>query len=93
MEQVGRRVTIADVAEKAGVSKTAVSFAFNNPERDGFAEAFALAEIQRHAALADFATAKRGQRTTAIIAAVALREIRAASAAQTLRHKSAAIPL
>ncbi len=33
MEQVGRRVTIADVAEKAGVSKTAVSFAFNNPDR------------------------------------------------------------
>ena len=33
MEQVARRVTIADVAEKAGVSKTAVSFAFNNPDR------------------------------------------------------------
>src|SRR5690349_1438501 len=29
------RVTIADVAEAAGVSKTAVSFAFNNPERLG----------------------------------------------------------
>jgi DNA-binding LacI/PurR family transcriptional regulator len=29
------RVTIADVAEAAGVSKTAVSFAFNNPERIG----------------------------------------------------------
>src|SRR3954467_14219778 len=28
-----RRGTIADVAEKAGVSKTAVSFAFNNPDR------------------------------------------------------------
>jgi alanine racemase len=28
-----RRVTIADVAEKAGVSKTAVSFAFNSPDR------------------------------------------------------------
>src|SRR5947209_5960864 len=27
------RVTIADVAAAAGVSKTAVSFAFNNPER------------------------------------------------------------
>ncbi|HEX4838787.1 MAG TPA: LacI family DNA-binding transcriptional regulator, partial [Solirubrobacteraceae bacterium] len=27
------RVTIADVATAAGVSKTAVSFAFNNPER------------------------------------------------------------
>jgi DNA-binding LacI/PurR family transcriptional regulator len=31
--QAGRRVTIADVAEAAGVSKTAVSFAFNNPDR------------------------------------------------------------
>jgi DNA-binding LacI/PurR family transcriptional regulator len=31
--QVTRRVTIADVAEAAGVSKTAVSFAFNNPGR------------------------------------------------------------
>ncbi len=29
------RVTIADVASVAGVSKTAVSFAFNNPERLG----------------------------------------------------------
>ena len=28
-----RRVTIADVAGKAGVSKTAVSFAFNSPDR------------------------------------------------------------
>ncbi len=33
MEQIARRVTIAAVAEKAGVSKTAVSFAFNNPDR------------------------------------------------------------
>ena len=33
--QVARRVTIADVAEAAGVSKTAVSFAFNNPEKLG----------------------------------------------------------
>ncbi|HET9346747.1 MAG TPA: LacI family DNA-binding transcriptional regulator [Candidatus Limnocylindrales bacterium] len=31
--QLARRVTIADVAEAAGVSKTAVSFAFNNPGR------------------------------------------------------------
>ena len=31
--QAARRVTIADVAEAAGVSKTAVSFAFNNPDR------------------------------------------------------------
>lgn len=29
------RITIADVARAAGVSKTAVSFAFNNPERLG----------------------------------------------------------
>jgi DNA-binding LacI/PurR family transcriptional regulator len=27
------RITIRDIAEKAGVSKTAVSFAFNNPDR------------------------------------------------------------
>ena len=32
-QQAARRVRIADVAEAAGVSKTAVSFAFNNPER------------------------------------------------------------
>jgi DNA-binding LacI/PurR family transcriptional regulator len=31
----GRRPTIADVAERAGVSKTSVSFAFNNPTRLG----------------------------------------------------------
>ena len=31
------RVTIADVAGAAGVSKTAVSFAFNNPEKLGTA--------------------------------------------------------
>ena len=31
------RVTIADVAIAAGVSKTAVSFAFNNPEKLGTA--------------------------------------------------------
>jgi len=31
--RVAQRVTIADVAEAAGVSKTAVSFAFNNPGR------------------------------------------------------------
>ena len=31
------RVTIADVASAAGVSKTAVSFAFNNPKRLGHA--------------------------------------------------------
>lgn len=31
------RITIADVASAAGVSKTAVSFAFNNPERLGHA--------------------------------------------------------
>src|SRR6266702_4297541 len=31
------RVTISDVATAAGVSKTAVSFAFNNPEKLGHA--------------------------------------------------------
>ena len=33
MEQVADGSRIADVAERAGVSKTAVSFAFNNPDR------------------------------------------------------------
>ena len=33
MEQATRRSTIADVARAAGVSKAAVSFAFNTPER------------------------------------------------------------
>lgn len=28
-----KRITIADIAKKSGYSKTAVSFAFNNPER------------------------------------------------------------
>ena len=45
--QVARRVTIADVAEAAGVSKTAVSFAFNNPTRlnvDTVARILAIAD-------------------------------------------------
>ncbi len=33
MEQATRRATIADVAKAAGVSKAAVSFAFNTPDR------------------------------------------------------------
>jgi DNA-binding LacI/PurR family transcriptional regulator len=33
VEQVTRRTRIADVAREAGVSKTAVSFAFNSPDR------------------------------------------------------------
>jgi DNA-binding LacI/PurR family transcriptional regulator len=33
LEQVTRRARIADVAREAGVSKTAVSFAFNSPDR------------------------------------------------------------
>ena len=33
MEQTSRRARIADVAREAGVSKTAVSFAFNSPDR------------------------------------------------------------
>ena len=32
-ERTGRRPRIADVAREAGVSKTAVSFAFNSPDR------------------------------------------------------------
>ena len=45
MEQVARRITIADVAERAGVSKTAVSFAFNNPDRLNAATASRILEI------------------------------------------------
>jgi alanine racemase len=43
--QAGRRVTIADVAEAAGVSKTAVSFAFNNPDRLAAATTARILEI------------------------------------------------
>lgn len=43
--QLGRRVTIADVAEAAGVSKTAVSFAFNNPARLNVDTASRIMEI------------------------------------------------
>ncbi|HEY3164132.1 MAG TPA: LacI family DNA-binding transcriptional regulator [Candidatus Limnocylindrales bacterium] len=45
MDQVARRVTIADVAERAGVSKTAVSFAFNNPDRLNSATATRILDI------------------------------------------------
>jgi alanine racemase len=38
-------VTIADVAEVAGVSKTAVSFAFNSPDRLGEATAVRIREV------------------------------------------------
>ena len=30
---VRKRITIADIAHESGYSKTAVSFAFNNPDR------------------------------------------------------------
>jgi DNA-binding LacI/PurR family transcriptional regulator len=43
--QAGRRVTIADVAEAAGVSKTAVSFAFNNPDRLAAATTARILEV------------------------------------------------
>jgi alanine racemase len=42
---VTRRVTIADVAEAAGVSKTAVSFAFNRPSRLNVDTATRIMEI------------------------------------------------
>lgn len=45
MEQVARRVTIADVAERAGVSKTAVSFAFNSPQRLNAATASRILDV------------------------------------------------
>ena len=51
MEQVARRVTIADVAERAGVSKTAVSFAFNNPDRLNAATATRILDIAQRARL------------------------------------------
>ena len=45
VEQATRRATIADVAEAAGVSKTAVSFAFNSPDRLGTATASRILEV------------------------------------------------
>jgi DNA-binding LacI/PurR family transcriptional regulator len=45
VEQGARRVTIADVAERAGVSKTAVSFAFNSPGRLNAGTAGRILEI------------------------------------------------
>jgi DNA-binding LacI/PurR family transcriptional regulator len=45
LEQIARRVTIANVAERAGVSKTAVSFAFNTPERLNAATATRILDI------------------------------------------------
>ncbi len=45
MEQVVRRVTIADVAARAGVSKTAVSFAFNSPDRLNAATASRILDV------------------------------------------------
>ena len=44
MEVKPRRARIADVAKEAGVSKTAVSFAFNNPERLSTATAARIRE-------------------------------------------------
>jgi alanine racemase len=44
-QQASRRVTIADVAEAAGVSKTAVSFAFNNPQRLNSLTASRIVEV------------------------------------------------
>ncbi|TMD53710.1 MAG: LacI family transcriptional regulator [Chloroflexi bacterium] len=44
------RVTIADVAVAAGVSKTAVSFAFNNPERLGQSTLDRILDVAHEAA-------------------------------------------
>ena len=46
------RVTIADVAVAAGVSKTAVSFAFNNPEKLGSATVERVLQVARGLTLA-----------------------------------------
>ena len=45
MEVRAKRPRIADVAREAGVSKTAVSFAFNNPERLNAATAAKIREV------------------------------------------------
>jgi DNA-binding LacI/PurR family transcriptional regulator len=45
VDQGTRRITIADVAEKAGVSKTAVSFAFNSPARLNTATASRILDV------------------------------------------------
>lgn len=45
MERRTRRPRIADVAREAGVSKTAVSFAFNNPERLSLETADRIREV------------------------------------------------
>jgi DNA-binding LacI/PurR family transcriptional regulator len=45
MERRTRRPRIADVAREAGVSKTAVSFAFNNPDRLAAGTAIRIREV------------------------------------------------
>lgn len=47
MQSRGRRPRIADVAREAGVSKTAVSFAFNNPARLNAGTARRIREVAR----------------------------------------------
>ena len=45
MERRSDRPRIADVAREAGVSKTAVSFAFNSPERLSAATAIRIRDV------------------------------------------------
>lgn len=46
MEQGTQRPRIADVAREAGVSKTAVSFAFNSPDRLAMSDAMAVGAMR-----------------------------------------------
>ncbi|HYL40282.1 MAG TPA: LacI family DNA-binding transcriptional regulator [Candidatus Binatus sp.] len=48
MERLSQRPRIADVARAAGVSKTAVSFAFNNPDRLASETATRIREVADH---------------------------------------------
>ena len=56
------RVTIADVAIAAGVSKTAVSFAFNNPENLGQATLERVLRVARDLGYAPHPAARNARR-------------------------------
>ena len=47
-ERTRRRPRIADVAREAGVSKTAVSFAFNSPDRLAPETASRIRDVAKH---------------------------------------------
>lgn len=58
-------------------------------ERDRFAKAIGIAEIERDASFADFAPATRGNRGVSLVATITFRQVRAA--AEGTANKSAAI--